>query len=64
MGTEWGTKFSTSASPSSKTTPAIERLPAIREHDDITRLDVRGRVLEESEVVAGGVVEAVRRHWS
>jgi hypothetical protein len=39
-----------------------EGLPTVHEHHDITGLDVRRRVLEEAEVVAGRVVEAVGRH--
>ena len=38
-----------------------ERLPTVREQYDIAGLDVRRRVLEESEVVAVVGVEAVRR---
>jgi hypothetical protein len=37
-----------------------ERLPTIGEHD--TGLEVRGKVLEESEVLAGCVVETVGGH--
>ena len=39
-----------------------ERLPAVGKHDHVTRLDVRRGVLEEAELVAGRVVEAVGRH--
>lgn len=35
--------------------------PSVRQHDDVTQLDVRRRVLEETEVVAGVVVKAVGR---
>ena len=34
----------------------------VPEHDDITTLDVRSRVLDQAEVVTFAVVEAVRRH--
>jgi hypothetical protein len=39
-----------------------ERLPSVREHDDITELEVRRRVLEEAEVITGCVMETVDRH--
>lgn len=45
-----GSRFSVHASGN-------ERLPSVREHDDVTGLGVRARVLE-AEVVAGGMVEA------
>ena len=38
------------------------RVAPVGEHDHITRLDVRRGVLDQAEVVAGGVVEAVGRH--
>jgi hypothetical protein len=37
---------------------------AVSQHDHISRLDVRSRVLKEAEVVADRVVKAVRRHWN
>jgi len=39
-----------------------DRFPPVSEHDDITGLKVRRRVLEETAVVAGCVVEAVDGH--
>lgn len=39
-----------------------ERLSSVWDDDDISWLDVRSRVLEEAEVVACVVVEAVGRH--
>ena len=39
-----------------------DRLSSVREDDNVTGLDVRGRVLEEAEIIAGGVVKAVDRH--
>ena len=39
-----------------------DRLTSVRDHDDITGLEVRRRVLEEAEVVAGCVVETVDGH--
>jgi hypothetical protein len=39
-----------------------DRLASIRDHHDITRLDVRRRVFQGTEVVAGCVVETVDRH--
>jgi hypothetical protein len=36
-----------------------ERLAAVLEHDHVTRLDVRRGMLQEAEVVAGRVMEAV-----
>jgi hypothetical protein len=35
--------------------------PAVFEHDHVTRLDVRRGVLDQAEVVAGGVVQAAGR---
>ena len=35
------------------------RLPPIREHDDVTRLEVGAKWLEETEVVAGRIMETV-----
>ncbi|MBM2823520.1 MAG: hypothetical protein HW413_2266 [Thermoleophilia bacterium] len=32
-----------------------ERLPSVREHDDVTGLDIRRRVLDQAEVIAGRV---------
>jgi hypothetical protein len=32
------------------------RLPSVRDHDDITGLEVRRRVLEEAEVITGCVM--------
>jgi hypothetical protein len=39
-----------------------DRLPSVRDHDDITGLEVRHRMLEEAQVVAGCVVETIDRH--
>ena len=39
-----------------------DRLPSVSEHDDITGLEVRRRVLDEAEIIAGCVVEAVDGH--
>jgi len=39
-----------------------ERLPVVGEHGDVTGLDVRSRVLDEAQVVANVVAEAVGRH--
>lgn len=36
-----------------------ERLTAVGEHDHVSRLDVRRGMLDQAEVVAGHVVEAV-----
>jgi hypothetical protein len=36
-----------------------DRFPPVRDHDDITGLKVRRRVLEETEIIAGCVVETV-----
>ena len=46
-------------------TPALLQVAPSRPprvHDDITRLEVRGRVLEEAEIFAGCVMKAVDRH--
>jgi hypothetical protein len=48
--------------PGSASTRAVTSLSSVREHDNITGLEVRGRVLEGAEVVTRGVVEAVDRH--
>jgi hypothetical protein len=40
-------------------TALIVRLAFVRQHDDITGLEVRCGVLEEAEVLAGCVVESV-----
>jgi hypothetical protein len=39
-----------------------DRLASVRDHDNITGLEVRRGVLEEAEVVTGCVVEAVDGH--
>jgi hypothetical protein len=40
-----------------------ERVPTVIEHEHVTRLDVRRGMLDQAEVVAGRVVEAVgERH--
>jgi hypothetical protein len=39
-----------------------ERFASVPEHDDITGFEVRRRVLEEAEVIAGCVVETVDGH--
>jgi hypothetical protein len=39
-----------------------QRISSIRQHENITGFEVRGRVLEGAEVVSGGVVKAVDRH--
>jgi hypothetical protein len=41
-----------------------ERFASVPEQDNFTGFEVRRRMLEEAEVVAGRVVEAVRRHGS
>jgi hypothetical protein len=43
-------------------TALIVRLASVRQHDDITGLKIRRRVLEGAEVLAGCIVESVDRH--
>lgn len=49
--------------PGAASTPRRhDRLPSVRDHDDITGLEVRCRVFQEAEVVTGCVAEAVDGH--
>ena len=41
-----------------------KRLPAVGQHDHVARLEVRRGVLDQTEVVAGRVVEAVAGIWA